>query len=263
MKKIFSLAIMTLLSVYGFGQTVVTPTEGPLTKLTFNEAPNQGTDILVELEYTSTQTIAEGRVYFQVTGIEGAATDYVKDNKVKSPDEKTGISQTELTLNLKDADVYDMKKDDGGVVKGQIGAQGQIVKFYIRVVTEDDVEYFYDKDGNMILNDEATGGTDNSDDIKDNLAIWSELTIGAPLSNNLFKKASVSLYPIPAGNDLTFKSGVNEIGTFEVFNMSGKLMTSAKGNLKNNVLNISKLNSGNYILKVSTSSNSQSFKFTK
>jgi len=80
------------------------------------------------------------------------------------------------------------------------------------------------------------------------------------LSNDLFKKASVSLYPVPTNNTLTFESSMSEIGTFEVFSTSGQLLINAQGNLSNKVLDVSKLGNGNYILKVTNSTNSHSYK---
>ena len=92
---------------------------------------------------------------------------------------------------------------------------------------------------------------------------WSTLIVYSTLSNDLFKKASVSLYPVPTNNTLTFESSMSEIGTFEVFSTSGQLLINVQGNLSNKVLDVSKLGNGNYILKVTNSTNSHSYKFVK
>lgn len=83
------------------------------------------------------------------------------------------------------------------------------------------------------------------------------------LSNDIFTKAEISLFPVPANNSLTFKSEIKTSGVFEVFNTSGQLLLNAKGNLSNKVLDVSKLSKGSYILKVSSEGESHSYKFTK
>ena len=83
------------------------------------------------------------------------------------------------------------------------------------------------------------------------------------LSNILFDDATVSVYPNPAVNTLTFKSNINNIGSFEIFNTSGQLLLNSKGNLSNKNIDVSGLSKGSYILKVTTNDSSHTYKFIK
>ena len=61
----------------------VTSTDGPLTSIVFPTNPVPGTDINVVLNYASTETITEARIYFAV----GDSPVYVKANKVSGEDD--------------------------------------------------------------------------------------------------------------------------------------------------------------------------------
>ena len=71
--------------------------------------------------------------------------------------------------------------------------------------------------------------------------------------------SSVSIYPNPIQNELTI-SGEN--GTIELFDVSGKLLIS-KEHLNFSVLNVSDLNSGSYILKLTNENGSLIQKLVK
>ena len=71
--------------------------------------------------------------------------------------------------------------------------------------------------------------------------------------------SSVSIYPNPIQNELTI-SGEN--GTIELFDVSGKLLISKK-HLNFSVLNVSDLNSGSYILKLTNENGSLIQKLVK
>ncbi|MEN8138237.1 MAG: T9SS type A sorting domain-containing protein [Bacteroidota bacterium] len=91
----------------------------------------------------------------------------------------------------------------------------------------------------------------------------SEVVVSDALSEGVFENASVSLYPNPVINKLNFKSSLYKNAGFEVFGVDGKLLISEKGNLAGKSIDVSGLNRGNYILKVSAGSDSKSYKFTK
>ena len=89
------------------------------------------------------------------------------------------------------------------------------------------------------------------------------LTEETSLSNNLFDNASISIYPNPAVNVITFKSSINSIGSFEIFNTSGQLLINSKGNLSSKRIDVSSLSKGSYILKVTSDENSHTYKIIK
>lgn len=75
--------------------------------------------------------------------------------------------------------------------------------------------------------------------------------------------ASASVYPLPVNDKLNFESGINEVGKFEVYSISGQLLMSEKGNLLHKVLDFSALVDGVYVLKVSTIDKIYSYKLMK
>ncbi|KGL64286.1 hypothetical protein [Polaribacter sp. Hel1_85] len=136
----------------------VNSTDSPLTKITFPSNPVPETDINVVLVYASTETIEEARIYFAV----GDTPEYVKANKVSGEDDAS-FTQTGVTINLKEVST------DLGLSLSETSAK---VSFYIRIAT-DTAEYYYSNDGSMYLDDTPGGGsTDESDDFKDNPALW-------------------------------------------------------------------------------------------
>jgi hypothetical protein len=143
---------------------VVTYTEGPLTKVTFPENPIPGTDINVELEYSSSDVIAEARIYFDV----GENPVYVKGNKIKGEDEGS-FTQTGVTIN------FAGEVADNGLA---VDAEGAKVSFYVRIAVEDAsgnalAEYYYGNDGSRYVDNTPGGGTtDQSDAFKGDPSLW-------------------------------------------------------------------------------------------
>ncbi len=149
--------------------TTVNYTDGPLTSVVFPSNPVPGTDMNVVLAYTTTDVVAEARIYFDV----GDAPVYVKGNKVKGEDDAS-FTQTGVTVNLKD------EVADNGLA---IGDEGNKTTFYVRIATEDAsgnaiAEYYYGSDGSMYLDDTPGGGTtDQSDAFKGDPSLWNEFIV--------------------------------------------------------------------------------------
>jgi len=149
--------------------TTVNYTQGPLTSVVFPSNPVPGTDMNVVMAYTTTDVVAEARIYFDV----GDAPVYVKGNKVKG-EKDASFTQTGVTVNLKD------EVAENGLA---IGAEGNKTTFYVRIATEDAsgnaiAEYYYGSDGSMYLDDTPGGGTtDQSDAFKGDPSLWNELTV--------------------------------------------------------------------------------------
>ena len=149
--------------------TTVNYTQGPLTSVVFPSNPVPGTDMNVVLAYTTTDVVAEARIYFDV----GDAPVYVKANKVKGEDDAS-FTQTGVTVNLKD------EVADNGLA---IGDEGNKTTFYVRIATEDAAgnaiaEYYYGSDGSMYLDDTPGGGTtDQSDAFKGDPSLWNVFTV--------------------------------------------------------------------------------------
>ena len=149
--------------------TTVNYTAGPLTSVVFPSNPVPGTDMNVVLAYTSSDVIAEARIYFDV----GDAPMYVKGNKVKG-EKDDSFTQTGVTVNLKD------EVAENGLA---IGDEGNKTTFYVRIATEDAsgnaiAEYYYGSDGSMYLDDTPSGGTtDQSDAFKGDPSLWNMFTI--------------------------------------------------------------------------------------
>ncbi len=149
--------------------TTVNYTQGPLTSVVFPSNPVPGTDMNVILAYTTTDVVAEARIYFDV----GDAPVYVKANKVKGEDDAS-FTQTGVTVNLKD------EVADNGLA---IGDEGNKTTFYVRIATEDAsgnaiAEYYYGSDGSMYLDDTPGGGTtDQSDAFKGDTTLWNVFNV--------------------------------------------------------------------------------------
>ena len=149
--------------------TTVNYTQGPLTSVVFASNPVPGTDMNVVLAYTSTDVIAEARIYYDV----GDAPVYVKGNKVKGEDDAS-FTQTGVTVNLKE------EVAENGL---EVAAEGSKTTFYVRIATEDAsgnaiAEYYYGSDGSMYLDDTPSGGTtDQSDAFKGDTALWNVFNV--------------------------------------------------------------------------------------
>ena len=149
--------------------TTVTYTEGPLTSVVFPSNPVPGTDINVVLAYSTTDVVAEARIYFDV----GDNPEYVKKNKIKGEDDGT-FTQTGVTINLKDVTAQN------GLIVSETGNK---TTFYVRIALEDAsgnaiAEYYYGSDGKMYLDDTPGGGTtDESDAFKADTSLWNVLNV--------------------------------------------------------------------------------------
>ena len=150
----------------------IIPTEGPVTKITYptNATP---TSANIVIEYASTtETIKDARVYFDVR----ATAIYVKDNKVKGKNEDS-FTQTGVTISMVDHDAVDV--EDGTDITGNTSTEGTKVTFYIRIETDEDInEYYYGNDGTMYLDVVADDTDDNiTDDFKADPTLWSNYTV--------------------------------------------------------------------------------------
>jgi archaellin len=149
--------------------TTVNYSAGPLTSVVFPSNPVPGTDINVVLAYSTTDVVAEARIYFDV----GDSPEYVKKNKIKGEDDAS-FTQTGVTINMKDEDAQN------GLIVSETGNK---TTFYVRIATEDAsgnaiAEYYYGSDGSMYLDDTPGGGTtDQSDAFKADTSLWNTLTV--------------------------------------------------------------------------------------
>ena len=149
-------------------EEVLTFTDGPLTSVTFPTNPVPGTDANVVLTYTSSETIEEARIYFDVRDTPA----YVKNNKVKGEDDAS-FTQTGVTVNMANID----GEDEAGAYSGNTGLTGTKVTFYVRIATAS-AEYYYGSDGSMYLDDTPGGGTtDESDFFKADPTLWNEYNV--------------------------------------------------------------------------------------
>jgi len=149
-------------------ETTVNSTEGPLTSVTFPTNPVPGTDFPVVLAYSSTETILEARIYFDVRETPA----YVKDNKIKGEDDPS-FTQTGVTINMANVDA----EDEDGEFTGNTSVTGTTVTFYVRIATET-AEYYYGNDGSMYLDDTPGGGTtDESDAFKADTSLWNVFNV--------------------------------------------------------------------------------------
>jgi len=85
----------------------------------------------------------------------------------------------------------------------------------------------------------------------------STVTFDAALATNSIVKEEIVLFPNPVKNELNFK-GITKVSGYEIYSVEGKLIK--KGNYTPaSSMNISTLNTGNYIIKIS----GKNIKFTK
>jgi hypothetical protein len=83
------------------------------------------------------------------------------------------------------------------------------------------------------------------------------------LFDNTKPKVEFTLYPNPTVNDIniTFDDNVNENVTFNIFDMSGRMVK--QGNLFNNNINVSNLNRGTYIINLNVGNEIVTKRFMK
>ena len=80
------------------------------------------------------------------------------------------------------------------------------------------------------------------------------MTLGYQVYNSLavsdVNKKSISIYPNPADKNIFIKSDDEIIKSYEIYDMSGKLIKSQKTDCNQCEINVSKITKGNYILNV-------------
>lgn len=139
-----------------------------VTKFDFPATPSPSGDILLDIEYSSTETIEEARIYFAI----GDSPVYIKKNKIKGEDDAS-FTQTGVTINMKDVDVVDAD----GIVVGTTSDPGAKISFYLRVATPTS-EYYYAL-GSLAAIDDTKGGSifDESDAFKADPSLWNVYTV--------------------------------------------------------------------------------------
>lgn len=149
----------------------------PTLALTFSATPTAGYET-VGLEYSAEIEITEARIYFAA----GDTPAYIKANKVKGEDDAS-FTQTGVTISMADLDV----EDADGVVVGNSSDLGVMISFYVRIALVNGYEYYYDKDGNIIVdngNDDDDDGP--SDAFKEDPTLWNTYTNKAPVALSTF-----------------------------------------------------------------------------
>ena len=92
--------------------------------------------------------------------------------------------------------------------------------------------------------------------------VWINPISKSTLSNNEFELAnSILFYPNPAKDVLNIQGDVSKLKSIEVYSILGKRLLEVKENL--NEINISKLQSGMYLLRVNTNETSVTYKIVK
>jgi len=144
-------------------------TEGPLNKLTFpsNPTPSEA-NIVLEYDTTGFGEILEARIYFDVR----ATAAYVKKNKIKGEDDAS-FTQSGVSIDLANTDA----EDENGDFSGNTSVSGTTVTFYVRIATAN-AEYYYGKNGLMMIDDTPGGGTtDDSDAFKGDPTLWNSYLV--------------------------------------------------------------------------------------
>ncbi|MBP7320028.1 MAG: T9SS type A sorting domain-containing protein, partial [Lachnospiraceae bacterium] len=108
----------------------------------------------------------------------------------------------------------------------------------------------------------TTGGGTN---IKFNLAsagnyniLFNDMTLAYQIYNSLavndIDKKYLSIYPNPADSNIFISSEKEIIRSYEIYDMTGRLIRSQKTDRKQCEINVSKMTKGNYILNVNLKS---------
>jgi len=149
----------------------------PTLALTFTATPTAEYET-VTLEYAAEVEIEEARIYFAA----GDSPEYIKANKIKGEDAES-FTQTGVTMSMANLDVEDA---DGAVV-GNSSDLGVKISFYVRIALATGTEFYYDKDGNVIVDDEANGGDPtDADNFKADATQWNTFTNKAAVSVSSF-----------------------------------------------------------------------------
>ena len=85
----------------------------------------------------------------------------------------------------------------------------------------------------------------------------STVTFDAALGTNSIVKGEIVLFPNPVKSELNF-TGITKVSSYEIYSVDGKLIKKGNYNPASSI-NISTLNTGNYIIKIS----GKNIKFTK
>ncbi|MEN8248633.1 MAG: lamin tail domain-containing protein [Bacteroidota bacterium] len=156
----------------------------PTLALTYSATPTEGYETIT-LAYTAEIDIVEARVYFAA----GDAPVYIKANKVKGEDVINtpalpgDFTQTGVTISMANLDV----EDAAGAVVGNSSDAGVKISFYIRIALSNGFEYYYDKDGNVILDDTSIVTDDAaSDAFKADATQWNTYTNKATVTVSSF-----------------------------------------------------------------------------
>lgn len=154
-------------SLWNTYTTISGSVPAPTLALTFSETPTEGYEA-VELEYSAEIEITEARIYFAA----GDNPEYIKANKVKGEDDAS-FTQTGVTISMANVDV----EDANGDIVGTTSDPGVMISFYVRIQLANGTEYYYDKEGNVIVDDEANGGDPtDADNFKDDPTRWNTYT---------------------------------------------------------------------------------------
>ena len=122
--------------------------------------------------------------------------------------------------------------------------------------------YEYDEYGNEIEHQQQRWDTENLvwKGYRKELNYYSQHDVTAAKILDL--ENSIIIYPNPAENEISL-SNITELSTVSIHDINGKLFIQRKVNTNNEVINVSQLPAGLYLLKISNQSGQQVAKFVK
>lgn len=134
-----------------------------VTKFDFPTNPGSTDDIILDIEYSSLETIEEARIYYAI----GDSPVYIKDNKIKGEDDAS-FTQTGVSINMKNIDIV----DENDIVVSSTSDAGAKISFYLRIATATSEYYF--ALGNLAAIDDTPGGSilDESDAFQNDPTLW-------------------------------------------------------------------------------------------
>src|SRR6056297_188358 len=89
------------------------------------------------------------------------------------------------------------------------------------------------------------------------------VTVSAPDGINELEKAGINLYPNPVGDKINIRSTSEQVSRVVVTDLSGRVCLQKTTNNQNEVLNLSKLNSGIYLIQLETEKGKYTAKIVK
>src|SRR6056297_3560678 len=89
------------------------------------------------------------------------------------------------------------------------------------------------------------------------------VTVSAPDGINELEKAGINLYPNPVGDKINIRSTSEQVSRVVVTDLSGRVCLQKTTNNQNEVLNLSKLNSGIYLIQLETEKGKYTTKIVK